>query len=635
MKRNGKKKRKDAGADKARAFMRAQEEVARALVASGPDGSGSAPRAEGAQPPVRIAWDAASPFVDLSTGVIHIEPLPPNPSDEELALRRGSTDHEAAHILYTKLDPANTIEGAKRMILNAIEDGRINRLIANRFDGCRDNLARSWDILQRRAAETPPGAAPPGFTVFRDATFALLRMAEGDSRDRALAAVGPVPEAISLLDLVQDVTARFHELRDTADVLRATEEIHERWARARPDLMDAAPPAPGSACGGGRTGDLTAPPPFGGRTPCPRPGPERPHVDAEGKDAERARRKAEEREDLKRILKEMDLEGFADIDEPEEGGGIAIDAPPPHDVSPDDPLAPPIPYLPWPEKDEVLRIGREPNPSTDAFHGEGRARTGALARRLWLDLIGRGPVWARNRRTGKTLDPARLHRALLDDPRIFRDRIVAERVDSAISLLVDFSGSMSSQGRIRLAVQLAMAFSEACDLLDVPNEVLGFTSADHGASRSASSAPQGARLLPLRHIEVKPFDANFHRSRHAFMNAIDRVRLQENYDGEAVLWAAGRLAARRERGRTLIVLSDGAPQGPILAANAERLLASHLKAVVQNVEAAGIQCVGVGIKTRSVERFYTDHVVFNDLDDLVSGGYAFLSRLLRRARGRA
>ena len=54
--------------------------------------------------------------------------------------------------------------------------------------------------------------------------------------------------------------------------------------------------------------------------------------------------------------------------------------------------------------------------------------------------------------------------------------------------------------------------------------------------------------------------------------------LKENIDGEALLWAHGRLMARREKRRILIVVSDGTPMDEATsAANGFDYLDDHLR----------------------------------------------------------
>jgi cobaltochelatase CobT len=61
--------------------------------------------------------------------------------------------------------------------------------------------------------------------------------------------------------------------------------------------------------------------------------------------------------------------------------------------------------------------------------------------------------------------------------------------------------------------------------------------------------------------------------------------LMENIDGEALVWAHGRLLARGEPRRILVVISDGTPMDEAtLAANGHEYLESHLQVVVEDIE---------------------------------------------------
>jgi cobaltochelatase CobT len=74
---------------------------------------------------------------------------------------------------------------------------------------------------------------------------------------------------------------------------------------------------------------------------------------------------------------------------------------------------------------------------------------------------------------------------------------------------------------------------------------------------------------------------------------------REGIDGEAVDWACGRLMARSEARRILVVISDGCPMdGATALANGAHYLDEHLQAVVARREREGvvaIRAVGVGL----------------------------------------
>lgn len=65
--------------------------------------------------------------------------------------------------------------------------------------------------------------------------------------------------------------------------------------------------------------------------------------------------------------------------------------------------------------------------------------------------------------------------------------------------------------------------------------------------------------------------------------------LKENIDGEALLWANGRLEKQIAKRKILYVLSDGEPvDDSTLKANPRNFLAKHLSAVAMSIEQAKV-----------------------------------------------
>jgi cobaltochelatase CobT len=81
--------------------------------------------------------------------------------------------------------------------------------------------------------------------------------------------------------------------------------------------------------------------------------------------------------------------------------------------------------------------------------------------------------------------------------------------------------------------------------------------------------------------------------------------LKENIDGEALLWAHGRLLQRSEARRILVVVSDGTPMDEAtMAANGHDYLESHLQEVVRDIETRSpVQLAAIGIG-HNVSSFY-------------------------------
>ena len=93
--------------------------------------------------------------------------------------------------------------------------------------------------------------------------------------------------------------------------------------------------------------------------------------------------------------------------------------------------------------------------------------------------------------------------------------------------------------------------------------------------------------------------------------------LKENIDGEALLWAYGRLLVRPEQRRILMVISDGAPvDDATLSANPGNYLERHLKECIQRIEADGrVELTAIGIG-HDVTRYYRRAVTLVDVEDL-------------------
>jgi cobaltochelatase CobT len=154
-------------------------------------------------------------------------------------------------------------------------------------------------------------------------------------------------------------------------------------------------------------------------------------------------------------------------------------------------------------------------------------------------------------------------------------------------------------------------------------EILGFTTRawKGGQSRerwiAAGKPPTPGRLNDLRHIIYKAADQPWRRARKNLGLMLREGLLKENIDGEALQWAHARLAARPERRRILMVISDGAPvDDSTLSVNSGNYLERHLRNVIHDIEArAQVELVAIGIG-HDVTRYYHRAVTILDADEL-------------------
>jgi cobaltochelatase CobT len=182
---------------------------------------------------------------------------------------------------------------------------------------------------------------------------------------------------------------------------------------------------------------------------------------------------------------------------------------------------------------------------------------------------------------------------------------------TAVTLLIDHSGSMRGRPMLVAAMTVEI-FARALERCGVACEVLGFTTRDWDGGEparewaAAGYPPHPGRLNALEHLVVKGADTPWRRARTALGLFLHDEILKENIDGEALLWAHGRLLARPERRRFLIVVSDGTPMDEATsAANGFAYLDDHLHQVVRALESSSpvrLAAIGVG---HDVSRVYT------------------------------
>src|SRR6266702_1267791 len=247
-----------------------------------------------------------------------------------------------------------------------------------------------------------------------------------------------------------------------------------------------------------------------------------------------------------------------------------------------------------------------------------------LANRLQRKLMARQTrAWEFDLDDG-LLDAARLSRVVANPilPLAYKRERETEFRDTVVSLLIDNSGSM--RGRpITVAAMSADILARTLERCGVKVEILGFTTRawKGGQSRerwiAAGKPANPGRLNDLRHIIYKPADAPWRRARRSLGLMLREGILKENIDGEALLWAHGRLMARPEQRRILMVISDGAPvDDSTLSVNPGNYLERHLREVITEIERfSPVELMAIGIG-HDVTRYYRRAVTIVDAEQL-------------------
>lgn len=296
----------------------------------------------------------------------------------------------------------------------------------------------------------------------------------------------------------------------------------------------------------------------------------------------------------------------------------------------------------------------EPYPERDGFKDfwmtkldeETRHMAGIMQKDIERLVAARShSIMTAGHRTGR-LHAGSLHRLRVGDDRVFSRKQEARSKDTAVSLVIDNSGSMNGHKTV-VAMASAYALSQVLDRLGIAHEAIGFTTLPTSRSYHVKGVAKPRRVFNIAdaEIEAKKIGRSFSRleplfmpifkgwnerltptTRRRFADVYGRQDfLNQNIDGECVENAGLRLLQRKEKRKIMIVLSDGAPAG-YPANNVE--LSAHLKKVVQDLTKTGIEMVGIGICSDEVRHYYPRNFVLNKAEDLPKTVMGELKRIL-------
>ena len=227
--------------------------------------------------------------------------------------------------------------------------------------------------------------------------------------------------------------------------------------------------------------------------------------------------------------------------------------------------------------------------------------------------------WDYGREDGR-LDTRRFTQAYGGRANVFKMRTDKAEVDTAVTILVDLSGSMSGRNKIGLAAQCVVALTEAIDATGIKYEILGFTN-DWDETKYGDGVSYD-RSSPLHMFIFKQFEERLFEAKGAIAS-MKNLALWDNSDGDAIAKSQGRLAQRPESRHVMLVLSDGSP-----ASSGTHNITRYTRKAVDDAAKGGTDIIGIGIKDASVQRFYPKYTVVKDLSDLAGSALDQLSKAL-------
>ena len=180
--------------------------------------------------------------------------------------------------------------------------------------------------------------------------------------------------------------------------------------------------------------------------------------------------------------------------------------------------------------------------------------------------------------------------------RVFYDLQRKQAINTAIHILVDWSGSMGGP-KAEVAAQAAIRAGDVFDRqLRMPTMISAFT-AYHTICDMGVIKPFGLRVPTKSQAQSFASFTKWHGG---------------NDDADAVMWAYRELMRRKEPRKILLVLSDGAPAGSYKGDWHSALLAA-----TRHIQDEGkVDLYGIGIMSKAVKMYYDKFSIIDRADDI-------------------
>lgn len=248
---------------------------------------------------------------------------------------------------------------------------------------------------------------------------------------------------------------------------------------------------------------------------------------------------------------------------------------------------------------------------------------GTVARVLRRDLQ---TITQKRWRTGLSdgaLDTKILHRAYVGSNELYKRRTQNRSIDTALSILVDCSGSMAGLP-ITICQEMAVALEAALVNTPVKTEIIGFRStSDRDIPESVKpmidSLEAQGETYHREDVEMLVFKA-FSDGRTKATLGLGNMHHAAGGGtptGEAIMMAGARLLKRKEGRHVMLVLTDGAPNDN-----------KKCKEAVDSLEKCGVTVFGFGIASDAVKHAFARHTIISEIRELGSIVMGTLSREL-------
>lgn len=229
-----------------------------------------------------------------------------------------------------------------------------------------------------------------------------------------------------------------------------------------------------------------------------------------------------------------------------------------------------------------------------------------------VDLVG----WSSHEESGR-LDRKAFSRYACGSTNIFSKRQYVEAESSAVSILVDCSGSMGLGNRMAVTESVVIQLVKILDKADVSYRVFGFDSCTGTYSRKV--AVDGDRPVSMETEEVtfypfKHWNESLQRALPK-LGQIHKFHLRENPDYSAVMLSLEDLKTRPEKRKVMFFLTDSLSPDVV-----------HMRHLDTVAEKLGIKLIAIGIQSDKVLACHKHSVA---VDNLAEMGSASFNKLLK------
>ena len=290
------------------------------------------------------------------------------------------------------------------------------------------------------------------------------------------------------------------------------------------------------------------------------------------------------------------------------------------------------------ERLDTLKTGNAARYKRD--HQKIRGTIGKIKREMENKLLAKRDLrWEGGQKAGR-FDVRRCVSAYNGSEDVFETKSEDRTLDTAVTLMIDHSGSMHRRKKMDLSRLATICLGEVLAKVGVPFRVVGFDSSGPSPSSERHMGTgshesymellnQFTDISPVFHMVYKGFDDSFARSK-AQIGAMSNDTVGSHNCDPASIYKEWEVMKRRdEEKKMIIVLSDGSPEtcwSHDSAIASRPIMTAATKAAIKHVVDEGGTISGIGIGSPAVQNLYDDCVVIREFEDLPKVSLKMLER---------